>query len=136
MISVLTEANFSLFASQHYDNPSCVDEEEFKMDLLRFKYLKKLLSSYKAKGQLKERLVLNHLLVLYNIFTPHACTKMLTLKLEKYLDCVFPFIDTMGYLPEYISGIHNEGYVLVTKGVPMDAIVVAKVNKILREGSK
>jgi hypothetical protein len=134
MLTLLTDTNFVLYASQNYDNPSCVDEDEFKMDLLRFKYLKKLLSSYKAKGQLKERLVMNHLLVLYNIFSPQACTKMLILKLEKYLDCVFPFLTAMGYLPEFVTGIHNEGYILWTEHVTQDSTVTAKVGKILREG--
>ena len=64
----LTDKNFKLFAAQQYNNPECTDVEEFKNDLSRFKYLKRLLTRYEEHGELQERLILNHIIVLYNVF--------------------------------------------------------------------
>ena len=64
----LTNKNFKLFAAQQYSNPECTDVEEFKNDLSRFKYLKRLLTRYEEHGELQERLILNHIIVLYNVF--------------------------------------------------------------------
>ena len=60
----LTARNFKLFASHHYNNPECLDVEEFKQDLNRFKYLKRLLKRYELTGELQERLILNHIIVI------------------------------------------------------------------------
>jgi hypothetical protein len=78
----LTESNFLLYAMHHYDNPQCSSVDEFEEDLKRFLYLKKLFSRYKNNGELRERLILNHIIVLYNVFN-EAATDMLFLKLEK-----------------------------------------------------
>ena len=64
----LDDTNFMLYAAAHYDNPQCYDTDEFYDDLKRFKYLKRLLNRYKETGELKERLILNHLTVIYNVF--------------------------------------------------------------------
>ena len=85
----IDESNFILFAAKFYDNPQCMDESEFFDDLKRFKYLKRLFNKYKEGGELKERLVLNHLIVLYNLFEEGA-TRMLFFKLRNYLDILKP----------------------------------------------
>ena len=77
---ILNENNFILFAAKHYDNPQCHDTTEFFDDLKRFKYLKRLFSKYEEHGELKERLILNHLIILYNVFGV-STTKMLLYKL-------------------------------------------------------
>ena len=64
----LNEENFVLFASRNYNNPQCTSIDEFNDDLLRFKYLKRLFKRYIKDGDLQERLILNHLVVLYNVF--------------------------------------------------------------------
>ena len=64
----LDDSNFMLYAAANYDNPQCYDTDEFYDDLKRFKYLKRLLNRYKETGELKERLILNHLTVIYNVF--------------------------------------------------------------------
>ena len=64
----LNESNFLIYAMHHYDNTQCYSLNEFEDDLKKFLYLKKLLSRYKNNGELKERLILNHIIVLYNIF--------------------------------------------------------------------
>ena len=129
---LLTEDNFLWYAAKFYDNPGCVTMDEFEDDLLRFKYLKKLLYTYKQKGILKERLLLNHFVVLYNVFEPHACTRMVCLKLNEYLDCVFPFLSLLGYLPKKIDGVYTSEFILETKNVVMDKKVIDNLKNILR----
>lgn len=79
----LTEENFLLYAIKHYDNPACKGMTEFQDDLKRFRYIKRLFRKYTAGGGLKERLILNHLVVLYNLFGIEATTHMLFYKIEK-----------------------------------------------------
>ena len=79
---VLTDDNFLLYAMHHYDNPQCHSIQEFEEDLKRFLYLKKLFSRYKSSGELRERLILNHIIVLYNLFGD-ATTDMLFHKIDK-----------------------------------------------------
>ena len=82
----LTEQTFLIYASKHYDNPQCSSYEEFEDDLKRIQYLKRLFNRYEGSGELKERLILNHIIVLYNCFGL-AATNILFLKLEiKSLD--------------------------------------------------
>ena len=79
----LTEDNFTLYAIKHYDNPACKGIAEFNDDLKRFRYLKRLFNKYTAGKDLKERLILNHLVVIYNLFGAEAATKMLFFKVER-----------------------------------------------------
>ena len=72
-----------MFAIKHYDNPQCEGEKEFQDDLKRFKYTKRLLRKYYDTGVLKERLLLNHLIVLNNVFGPDACATLLLYKIQK-----------------------------------------------------
>lgn len=83
MIYELTDDNFVLYAMKHYDNPGCRGLDEFDDDLKRFRYLKRLFRKYKAGSGLKERLIINHLVVLYNLFGIEAATNMLFFKLDK-----------------------------------------------------
>ena len=77
----LDDSNFMLYAAANYDNPQCYDTDEFYDDLKRFKYLKRLLNRYKETGELKERLILNHLTVIYNVFGSTPATRLLFFKL-------------------------------------------------------
>ena len=80
--SELTPENINMFAMKHYDNPQADGEEEFQDDLKRFKYLKRLLKKYHEGGELKERLILNHIIVLSNVFGIEASTTLLLFKIE------------------------------------------------------
>lgn len=96
----LTEDNFLLYAMHHYDNTQCHSIEEFEEDLKRFLYLKKLFSRYKKDGELRERLILNHIIVLYNLFGD-ATTDMLFYKVEKeYWSILGTFLVYINRLPE------------------------------------
>jgi hypothetical protein len=98
----LTESTFLLFASKYYDNPNCADIVEFDEDLKRFQYLRKLFGRYRQDNDLKERLILNHLIVIYNIFGPEA-TNMLFMKLHDYHEYLKPFVVYLNFMPQYIS---------------------------------
>jgi hypothetical protein len=104
----LNEDNFLLFAIKHYENPQAVTKEDFEKDLNHFKYIKRLLKRYKREGELKTHLLLNHFIILYNIFG-EATTPMLFFKIEKDLwSSLKSFIIFLGKLPEYPkSGIHD-----------------------------
>lgn len=81
----LTEKNFNLFAARNYINPRILDPEEFEEDLIRFKYLKRLFSRYKDKQELQERLILNHLTVIHNVFSREEATEMCFFKIDEML---------------------------------------------------
>ena len=97
----LNEDNFLLFAIKYYENPHAVTREDFEKDLNHFKYIKRLLKKYKNTGQLKTHLILNHFIILYNVFG-EATTPMLFYKIERDLWSVMKsFIIFLGKLPEY-----------------------------------
>ena len=104
----LNEDNFLLFAIKNYENPQAVTKEDFDRDLNHFKYIKRLLKRYKNTGQLKSHLLLNHFIILYNIFG-EATTPMLFFKIEKELwSAMKSFIVFLGRFPEYPhSDIHD-----------------------------
>ena len=83
MYEKITSENVVMFAIKHYDNPQCEGEKEFQDDLKRFKYIKRLLRKYYDTGVLKERLLLNHLIVLLNVFGADACATLLLYKIQK-----------------------------------------------------
>ena len=104
----LNEDNFQLFAIKYYENPQAVTKEDFDKDLNHFKYIKRLLKRYKRDGELKTHLLLNHFIILYNIFG-EAATPMLFYKIEEDLWPVMKtFVMFLGKLPEYPkSKIHD-----------------------------
>ena len=104
----LNEDNFLLFAIKHYENPQAVTRDDFEKDLNHFKYIKRLLKRYKKSGELKTHLILNHFIILYNIFG-EATTPMLFFKIERELwSSLKSFIIFLNKLPEYPkTGIHD-----------------------------
>lgn len=97
----LNQDNFLLFAIQNYNNPQAVTKDDFDRDVNHFKYIKRLLKRYKTTGELKTHLILNHFIILYNIFGD-ATTPMLFYKLEKELwSSVKSFVVFLNRLPEY-----------------------------------
>jgi hypothetical protein len=115
----LNEDNFLVYAMHHYDNPQCHSIEEFEEDLKKFLYLKKLFSRYKNNSELRERLILNHIIVLYNIFG-EAATDMLFFKLEKeYESPLATFLIYLNRLPDEKLG-----------DIPIDIEVATALRKI------
>ena len=99
--STLTPENINMFAIKHYDNPSCVDEQEFLDDMKRFKYLKRLFRKFDTTKELKSRLIINHIIVLANVFGIDAATTLLFFKIDRQH---WPLLKTilvyLHYMPE------------------------------------
>ena len=121
----LNEDNFLLFAIRNYENPQAVTKEDFDKDLNHFKYIKRLLKRYKNTGVLKTHLLLNHFIVLYNIFG-EAATPMLFFKIEEDLwSSMKSFIIFLGKMPEHPkSSIHD---------IQVDLICLSQLYKIYNE---
>lgn len=97
----LNEKNFLLFAIKHYQNPQAVTREDFDKDLNHFRYIKRLLKRYKSSGELRTHLLINHFIILYNVFGD-ATTPMLFYKVDRDLwDVTKTFIVFLNRLPEY-----------------------------------
>jgi hypothetical protein len=125
MTEKLTENNFLLFAMHHYDNPQCHSVVEFEEDMKRFLYLKKLFTRYSQNEELRERLILNHIIVLYNIFGD-AATTMLFYKLEeKYWRSLVTFLVYLDRMPEEISQ-----YGISLSEIELDETVIKALRKI------
>ena len=88
---ILTDDSYLLFAMKSYDNPQCVGIDEFYEDLNRIKYLKRLFRKYKTHGILREQLILNHLIIFYNVFGIQAASRLLFSRIETELH---PYLKT------------------------------------------
>ena len=116
----LSPHNFVMYAMKMYTNPHCSGIEEFKEDLSRIKYIKRLLIKYKKYGDLKERLILNHIIILQNVFGVEGCVRILFYKLSKELHSYLKaFLEYLQYLPYEIPeadiiGIHSDHRIMKT----------------------
>jgi hypothetical protein len=129
MITELTEENFTMFAVKNYDNPSCNGMDEFLDDLKRFKYIKRLLRKHNVGKELKERLILNHIIVLGNLFGIEATTKMLFFKLEeKFWPQIKTFLVFLNYMPMKV--IVSEGIEIIDNEIPIDETILENLKKI------
>ena len=96
----LNEKNFLLYAMKEYNNPQCVDVDEFNDDLKKIKYIKRLLNQYISEGILKERLLLNHIIVFFNVFSTKAATRILFYKMEEeFWPMLKTFLFYLNYMP-------------------------------------
>jgi hypothetical protein len=125
----LDDSNFFLYAARNYLNP-CVDEQEFIEDLTRIKNLRRLFGRYEKHGDLKERLIINHLMVLYNVFEHRALTRMLVFRLYDHLHILKPFLMLMNYWPERIENIGPENVTIISTDIFMDMKIVEVLRKI------
>ena len=120
LFAQLSEDNFLLYAAKHYYNPRCIDAEEFYEDLKRFKYIKRLINRYEDSEQLSERLILNHIIVIFNVFGIEAACRMLEHKFnDKQWAIIKPFLILLKY-------ITNDQYT----EIPMDKTVVERLREI------
>ena len=128
MYENLTEENFMLFAAKYYENPHCTDLLEFHDDLKRIRYLKRLFKKYEQSGELKERLVLNHLLVLYNVFEGIAMTRILAFKLYNQLKYLKPFLLFLNYWRTDIGLVNGEK--IIDSEISLDQEIVNRLRII------
>lgn len=126
VFKTLNEENFKLFAVKNYDNPQCHSMQEFEEDITRIVYLKRLFRKYQRSEELRDRLILNHLITFYNVFGIDAATRMLFYKMDKDLLSVLKtFLVYLHYLPDTKN---IEGIDIVE--IPLDDKVVAKLREL------
>jgi len=125
----LNEDNFLIYAMKEYNNVQCTGVEEFYDDLKKIKYIKRLFNIYKNDGQLKERLILNHLIVYYNVFPVQSGTRILFYKIEEHfwpmLKTFLIFLDRM---PEKIESIR--GNEIKSTDIILDEGIVTRLRTI------
>lgn len=108
MFDDLNDDNFLMFAMKAYDSPNCI-MSEFEEDLKRIKYVKRLIKRYKTTGELKERLILNHLIILSNVFGTKNSVRMLFYKIdEEDYDILKTFLLFLDYMPSVVLGIRGK----------------------------
>jgi hypothetical protein len=117
-----------MYCIKNYENVA-LDEKEFREDLERIKYLRKLFKRYKAKKVLKERLILNHLVILFNVFNHDAAVKILFFGVEKeYWSSLKTFLLFLNYMPDKIDGISD--LPLLSSEIPIDLYIVNRLKNI------
>jgi hypothetical protein len=126
MIEILNKDNFILYCMKHYDNPQCTSVREFEEDLNRFLYLQKLLTRYiNNKDELRERLILNHLIVLFNLFND-ATINILFYKLDKeYWNILITFLIYLNRMPDVLPQ-----YSIIASDFILDDYIVLNLRKI------
>lgn len=124
----LTSENIILYAMKAYDKPNCI-MSEFKEDMKRFNYLKRLFRRYRKDGDIKERLVINHLMVIYNVFGVEVATRMLFYKMNKEdYGTLKTFLLFLNYMPNVVFGI--KGNNILSSDIPVDLVVAEKIREI------
>ena len=125
----LNEKNYLHFAMKYYDNRQCTSVEEFNEDLNKIKYVKRLFNRFLETGELRTNLILNHLIVIYNVFENEAATRMLFFRVEKkFYSILKPFLIFLNRLPEKINGIDGED--IQTNHIPLNETTIKELRKI------
>jgi len=125
----LNDDNFLMFAMREYINVQCIDIEEFYDDLKKIKYIKRLFNAYKNNGQLKERLILNHFIIFYNVFNVQAGTRILFYKIEKdFWPMLKTFLIYLDRMPDKIDSIRGE--TIIASDIQLDDIIVSRLRSI------
>jgi len=125
----LNEKNYLHFAMKYYDNRQCTSIEEFNEDLNKIKYVKRLFNRFLETGELRTNLILNHLIVIYNVFENEAATRMLFFRVEKkFYSILKPFLIFLNRLPEKVRGI--DGEYIQTNHIPLNETTIKELRKI------
>jgi hypothetical protein len=128
MFDDLNEDNFVMYAVKHYNSPQCI-MSEFEGDIKRTKYLKRLFRRYKVTKSLKERLILNHIILLNNVFGPEVTARILFYKIdERDYDILKTFLAYLNISPEVVYGIKGKN--IIVSSIPLDTNVVEILRKI------
>ena len=125
----LNEDNYLMYTMREYNNIQCTDIEEFYDDLKKIKYIKRLFNIYKNNGQLKERLILNHLIIFYNVFNVEAGTRILFYKIEKdFWPMLKTFLIFLDRMPDKIESIR--GVTVRSSDIQLDDGIVTRLRSI------
>jgi hypothetical protein len=129
MLEILTDENFILYAAKHYDNTQCHSFDEFMDDIKRIKYIKKLVTRYLETGDLKERLILNHIIILHNVFEKTALCRMIFLKMHSMLPQIKPFFILLNTWPAKVHDVRKK-CTIDTDEIALDPKIVEALRKI------
>jgi|TARA_R110002012_G_scaffold296704_3_gene494179 hypothetical protein len=122
----LTEENYQIYAMQHYDNQECNSVEDFYEDINRIKYVKRLFRRYVKKDELRERLIINHIVSLSNVFGVEPATRLLFFKIENELWPILKtFLVLLSYMPERLKDPE-----VISSDIPLDERIVNTLRKI------
>jgi len=125
----LNDKNYMMFAMKFYDNRQCTSVEEFHEDLNKIKYVKRLFNRFLDTGELRTILILNHLIVIYNVFENEAATRMLFFRVEKkFYSILKPFLIFLNRLPETVRGIDSSD--IQTSHIPLNETTIKELRKI------
>jgi hypothetical protein len=128
MFETLNDDNFLMYAMKCYTSPHCI-MSEFEEDIKRIKYLKRLFRRFKVAKSLKERLILNHIILLNNVFGSEATSRILFYKIdERDYDILKTFLVYLNIMPDAIYGIHGKN--IYTRDVPLNNDVIEVLQKI------
>lgn len=130
---VVDDFTFPIVAAKAYSNNDCCDIAEFKEDLNRIRSIKKIFNTFEKSGNMKTLLVVNHLIVFYNVFQPEeAATKLLVYKLSPYLETLVPFLVYLNRLPKAVTGLGMRRETIWMSDIPLDMKVVEELRKLRR----
>ncbi len=130
MYETLTEKNFLLYCAKAYENPACHSMDEFLEDIKRIKYIRKAATRYETTQELKERLVLNHVTILLNVFGPVALPRILFFKLRDNLEFIKPFLLLLNVLPPKVYNLGKEKQTIDTDDISIDLEIVRRLREI------
>jgi hypothetical protein len=125
----LNNDNFLMYAIKNYNNPGCRGVTDFNDDLKRLRYIKRLLGRYRLSGDVKERLVINHIVVFYNVFGVEAATRMLFYKIQEDLwPELKTFLVYLNFMPQTV--IVSNGFKMPESEIPLDPVLVDILRKL------
>lgn len=125
----INKDNIDIFCMKYYDNPQCTSIKDYEDDMKTFKYIKRLLNQYEETKKLKEKLLLKHIIIVYNIFCAEAATRILFYKIdEKYYPVLKTFLIFLNYMPKKIKGIR--GVDIISSDILLDENAVTLLRKV------
>ena len=128
MFEDLNNENFIIYAMKAYDKPNCL-MSEFKEDMKKFNYLKRLFHKYRKAGELREQLVLNHLVVIYNVFGPEPATRMLFYRMSKEdYSALKTYLIFLNWMPNVVKGIRGQD--IRSSDIEVDMTIAEALRKI------
>ena len=126
----ITEDTYLLYCSKHYDGGFLATTDDLHNDLSRIKYIKKLITRYRKNGDLQERLMLNHIIVLNNMFGAYATARILFFKLEDDFEIIKPFLVLLSIMPERFENVGEVGRMVDSDMLAMDQTIVDALRKL------
>jgi len=125
----LNEENIDDFSEKSYRNPQCVCVEDFYEDMNRIRYVKRLLNKYKKGGELKTRLILNHIICFYNVFDKYSATRIWFFKIEKvYWPVLKTFLEYLSLMPVVIYSVNGEN--IISENLEIDEKVLKDLENL------